>query len=65
MKLTGELKDKVDKAKSKEQVRKLIAEAGMELTDEEVEMVAGGRSISRADVNGAAYTERYDHMTVS
>ena len=42
MKLTGELKDKVDKAESMEAKKNIIAEAGMELTDEEIEGVAGG-----------------------
>ena len=42
MKLTGELKDKVDKAETMEAKKAIIAEAGMELTDDEVESVAGG-----------------------
>ena len=42
MKLTGELKEKVANAESAEQVKELIAEAGVELTDEEVASVAGG-----------------------
>ena len=48
MKLIGTLKNKVDKAKNKEEARKLIAEAGMELTDEEMEQVSGGLSHSKA-----------------
>ena len=43
MKLTGILKDKVDKANTKEEKKDIIAEAGMELSDEELEMVAGGQ----------------------
>ena len=43
MKLTGELKEKVDKAESAAEAKDIIAEAGVELTDEEVENVAGGR----------------------
>ena len=43
MKLTGVLKDKVDKAETMEEKKNIIAEAGMELTDEELEGVAGGR----------------------
>ena len=43
MKLIGELKEKVEKAESKEQARILIEEAGIELTDEEMDQVAGGR----------------------
>ena len=42
MKLTGELKEKVSKAETKEQAKELIANAGMELTDDELEMVSGG-----------------------
>ena len=42
MKLTGELKDKVDKAETMEAKKAIIAEAGMELTEDEVESVAGG-----------------------
>ncbi len=43
MKLTGKLKEKVSKAETKEQAKELIANAGMELTDEEMDNVAGGR----------------------
>ena len=42
MELVKELKEKVAKAKSKEEARKIIEEAGMILTDEELEHVAGG-----------------------
>ena len=42
MKLTGKLKEKVEKAETKEQAKELIANAGMELTDEEMNMVSGG-----------------------
>ena len=42
MKLTGILKDKVSKAETKEEKKDIIAQAGMELTDEELENVAGG-----------------------
>ena len=42
MQLTGELKEKVEKAETKEEAKKTIEEAGMELTDEEMEQVAGG-----------------------
>ena len=44
MKLVGNHKDQVEKANSKEEAREIIKEAGMELTSEEVEMVAGGSS---------------------
>ena len=42
MKLTGDLKNQVEKAESKDERKKLIEEAGMELTDEEMDQVAGG-----------------------
>ena len=42
MKLTGKLKEDVEKAENKEQAKELIAEAGMELTDEEMDQVSGG-----------------------
>ena len=48
MKLTGKLKEDVEKAENKEQAKELIAEAGMELTDEELEQVSGGLSHSKA-----------------
>ena len=42
MKLTGELKEKVEKAESAEQAKEIIEAAGVELSDDEVEAVAGG-----------------------
>ena len=42
MKLTGELKKRVDQAKDREEMRSLIEEAGMELTDEELALLSGG-----------------------
>ena len=48
MKLTGKLKDKVDKAETKEEAKELIAQAGMELTDEELNQVAGGLAANQA-----------------
>lgn len=42
MKLTGELKDKVDKTESMVEKKDIIAQAGMELTDDELEGVTGG-----------------------
>ena len=42
MKLTGELKEKVEKAETREEAKKVIEEAGMELTEEELDQVAGG-----------------------
>ena len=42
MELTGLLKNKVEEAQTKEEMRTIIAEAGMELTDEELDGIAGG-----------------------
>ena len=45
MKLTGELKEKVEKvekAETKEEAKKTIEEAGMILDDAELDQVAGG-----------------------
>ena len=42
MKLIGNLKEKVEKAKTSEEAKEIIQEAGMELTDEEMSRVAGG-----------------------
>ena len=42
MKLTGDLKGKVEKAENREDAKELIKNAGMELTDEELDQVAGG-----------------------
>ena len=42
MKLTRELKEQVEKAESVEEKRQLIEDAGMELSDEELEQIAGG-----------------------
>ena len=42
MKLVGDLKEKVEKAENQEEAREIIKDAGMELTDEEMNHVAGG-----------------------
>ena len=44
MKLTGELKKQVEKAESKQEKKSLIENAGMLLSDDELENVAGGKS---------------------
>ena len=51
MKLTGELKEKVEKTESKEEAKKTIEAAGMILDDAELDQVAGGVK-GRWDVNG-------------
>ena len=56
MKLVGKLKDKVEKAETKEQAKELIANAGMELTDEEMDKVSGGNFHSHGKANqGRSY----------
>ena len=42
MKLTGELKKKVEEAKTREAARETIANAGMLLNDDELDQVSGG-----------------------
>ena len=42
MKLIGKLKEDIEKAEKKEEAKKIIEKAGMELTDEEMDQVAGG-----------------------
>ena len=42
MKLVGELKDKVEKAETKGEAKEIIKDAGMELTDKEMDQVVGG-----------------------
>lgn len=43
MKLTGNLKKQVEQAESKEEAGKVIRQAGMALTDNELDKVAGGQ----------------------
>ncbi len=45
MKLIGKLKEDVEKAEKKEEAKKIIEKAGMELTDEEMDQVAGGETM--------------------
>ncbi len=40
--LTDELKKKLKKAKSKEEAKQILQKAGVQLTDEDLEKVAGG-----------------------
>ncbi|MBP5164354.1 MAG: hypothetical protein ILP08_02860 [Lachnospiraceae bacterium] len=53
MKLVGDLKDKVEKSDNKEEAKELIKDAGMELTDEEMDQVAGG-AVSTDDAPSVA-----------
>ena len=43
MKLTGKLKTQVESAATKEEKREAIKQAGMLLTDDELDQVSGGR----------------------
>ena len=45
MKLIGNLKNQVENAKSKEEAKDLIERAGISLTDDELDMVSGGRTV--------------------
>ncbi len=42
MELSKELKEKVEQAKSAEEAKKIIKESGIELTDTELDQIAGG-----------------------
>ena len=43
MKLTGNLKKQVEKAETKDEKKSLIENAGMLLSDDELDQVAGGK----------------------
>ena len=45
MELTKELKEKLEKAENKEDAKKILEEAGVELTEEELDQVAGGKGV--------------------
>ncbi len=42
MKLVGELNEKVAKANNKAEAKEIIRKAGMELNDDELELISGG-----------------------
>ncbi len=42
MKLVGELNEKVSKANNKAEAKEIIRKAGMELNDDELELISGG-----------------------
>ena len=52
MKLVGELKESVSKAKDREEAKEIIEEAGMKLTEEELDQVAGGGDGGHGDIFG-------------
>lgn len=53
MKLIGELKKQVESTATKEEAKDVIANAGMELTDDELEMVTGGSKIDGPTPGGS------------
>lgn len=57
MKLIGELKKKVENLETTEEIRQAIADAGMELTDEEMENVDGGGSRTQSPTTTTHYCE--------
>ena len=48
MELTGELKEQVNQSKDRDEARSIIENAGMRLSDDELDSVVGGLSQSRA-----------------
>ena len=59
MKLVGELKKKVEETKNKEEAKELIENAGMQLTDEELDHVAGGEDLYGDCSNGGKHDWEY------
>ena len=55
MELSGDLKKQVEQAETKEEKKKLIENAGMKLTDDELNMVAGGGQFSSLFVDWPVY----------
>ncbi len=51
MKLVGELKEKVEKAESMNEAKQAIENAGIELTNEELETIAGGKRRSYSQIS--------------
>jgi bacteriocin-like protein len=49
MKLTGNLKKQVEKSENKEEAKDLIKDAGMELTEEELDQITGGAGFNFYD----------------
>lgn len=50
MKLIGILKDKVEKAATPEEAKEIIKDAGIDLTDEEIDQIAGGNKLTAQTV---------------
>lgn len=67
MKLVGELKEKVEQAENLKEAKRVIENAGMELTDEEMEAVSGGAIVREGPTYGVITDdcldqEGYDHI---
>ena len=58
MKLIGNLKKQVEETKNKKEAKEVIEKAGMELTDEELDQVAGGVPLFVS--GGSTYKVKYD-----
>ena len=52
MKLIGELKKQVESTNTKEEAKDVIANEGMELTDDELDYVVGGGKASKSPTVG-------------
>ena len=48
MELTKELKEKVEQAETKEEAKKILEEVGVELSDTELDQIAGGEPLFRS-----------------
>ena len=64
MKLVGELKKLVEETKNKEEAKELIENAGMLLTDEELDLVAGGIELNGGCPKGGNHnwTSKFDSV---
>ncbi len=62
MELTGKLKDEMAQAKDKEEAKKIMEKAGIKLTDDELDSVAGGLGICDIRICKAAALEQKKHV---
>jgi hypothetical protein len=59
MELIGNLKKQVESAKNRDEAKKMIENAGLKLTDDELNMVAGGSSIHVAEKEDTQHYNMY------
>ncbi len=52
MELIGNLKDKIEKAQSKKEAQNIIENAGIRLTEDEMDKISGGFIFNSADIYG-------------